>query len=358
MTFLFRNSVDSSSTKSRSIYKTSVSQSTFNAGEIQTQKSSVSYDHSVASQLFSTVSGDENFVMDSRSFFQKTSTACSEKSLQSLTSPGMSEINGFFEDSCEIENIPENFCNEGELFLDGAESNDCIQGKVGNCWFIGALSVLATRDDLLKKVLWGSSDPKIISKFLKHGFWICKFFKGKEWHYVIIDDKLPVFTSNCSPVFGHCKNQSELWVSLVEKAYAKLHGSYESLTGGFIDTALKDLTGMITNRFILSPEVQGYNSSCNVTSDKQKLWDFLNVWVNEWGCLLGASIIPSSNQARDGRCEQFVSGTGLLSRHAYAVIDVGTITTNEGKKVKLVRVRNPWGFGEWNGPWSDNSKRV
>lgn len=31
----------------------------------------------------------------------------------------------------------------------GAASNDVVQGKLGDCWFIGSLSVMATRDDLL-----------------------------------------------------------------------------------------------------------------------------------------------------------------------------------------------------------------
>jgi len=32
----------------------------------------------------------------------------------------------------------------GKFVMNDAGSNDVIQGSVGNCWFIGAMSVLAT----------------------------------------------------------------------------------------------------------------------------------------------------------------------------------------------------------------------
>ncbi len=36
------------------------------------------------------------------------------------------------------------------FIIDGASANDVKQGKIGDCWLISALSVLATRDELLR----------------------------------------------------------------------------------------------------------------------------------------------------------------------------------------------------------------
>ena len=43
---------------------------------------------------------------------------------------------------------------------------------------------------------------------------------------------------------------------------------------------------------------------------------------------------------------------GLITGHAYTVTKVLDLN---GKK--LIRIRNPWGQGEWTGAWSDNSEK-
>eukprot|EP00959_Pyramimonas_sp_CCMP1952_P190002 3974847-Pyramimonas_sp.AAC.1 len=45
-------------------------------------------------------------------------------------------------------------------------------------------------------------------------------------------------------------------------------------------------------------------------------------------------------------------GDSILWSHAYSLLDMQE--TSNGHK--LLRMRNPWGYKEWRGPWSDGSR--
>lgn len=155
---------------------------------------------------------------------------------------------------------PERFClgsQKPQFVDDGAGSNDCIQGELGDCWLISAMSVLVTRDELLvggrsgmeykpdmivdkeiATLLSSGVYPPIFHRFRSRGIYVIRIFKNFSWIYVIIDDRIPVNKQTQKPVFGHCANLHELWVPLIEKAYAKMHGCYENLTAGYIDEGI------------------------------------------------------------------------------------------------------------------------
>jgi len=80
--------------------------------------------------------------------------------------------------------------------------------------------------------------PPIFHKFRKVGLFVLRFFKNFEWIYVIIDQRIPVNIKTKQPVFGHCEKVDEMWVALIEKGYAKLHGCYGNLLSGYIDEGI------------------------------------------------------------------------------------------------------------------------
>ena len=85
------------------------------------------------------------------------------------------------------------------------------------------------------------------------------------------------------------------------------------------------------------------------------LWNML-VRYKSYGCLMGCSIKPNPKEKKQVEAE---AGNGLYYSHAYSLLDIGEIDfvdPNSKVKVRLLKLRNPWGKGEWEGPYSDKSK--
>lgn len=151
---------------------------------------------------------------------------------------------------------------------------------------------------------------------------------------MVIDDCLPTYNNQL--VFTKSNHRNEFWSALLEKAYAKLHGSYEALKGGNTTEAMEDFTGGVTEFFEIK----------DAPSDMYKIMRK----AIERGSLMGCSIdtiVPVQYETR--------MACGLVKGHAYSVTGLEEALF-KGEKVKLVRLRNPWGQVEWNGSWSDGWK--
>jgi calpain len=144
---------------------------------------------------------------------------------------------------------------------------------------MSALSVVCQRDELIiggmegleydpdmivdKEISFNLSRgifPPIFHKFRSRGIYVLRYFKNFEWIYVIIDERLPVKIEttdegeNMKLVFGGCKDPSEMWVQLIEKGYAKLHGCYGNLISGYIDEGIQELTGFQPEKILIKNE--------------------------------------------------------------------------------------------------------
>ena len=68
--------------------------------------------------------------------------------------------------------------------------------------------------------------------------------KNGVWNELTIDDYMPCSLEG-PPLFKRTHG-NELWVLLLEKAYAKLHGSFMNIAHGHPNEALQDFTGFPT----------------------------------------------------------------------------------------------------------------
>lgn len=138
--------------------------------------------------------------------------------------------------------------------------------------------------------------------------------------------------SSQSQYFAQCVNPNETWLPLLEKAYAKAHGDYSAIEGGYGGEGIEDLTGGVTSEIYTTDIL-----------DKEHFWNEELMKVNQdflFGCSTGVW----------GR--GWGERKGIVELHAYSVLKAREI---DG--VRLVLLKNPWGKHEWRGPWSDGSSK-
>ncbi|XP_069951389.1 calpain-1 catalytic subunit-like [Cherax quadricarinatus] len=140
-------------------------------------------------------------------------------------------------------------------FMDHADRFSVVQGELGDCWFVSAMSAITLNPGLLRRVVPNDQDFTT-TKYA--GIFHFRLWQGGEWVDVVVDDRLPVTADN-QLCFSHSANHAEFWSALLEKAYAKLHGSYGALNAGKCYEATEDLTGGVTERFLLQRETPPHN---------------------------------------------------------------------------------------------------
>ena len=126
------------------------------------------------------------------------------------------------------------------IFEDGVEPNDINQGQLGDCYFLAALSSLAEFPDRVKEMF-------VTKTINKAGIYMVRLFLNGNETLVTVDDHLPVQKSG-KPAFASCRD-GEIWVSLLEKAWAKLHGTYARTEGGLPCFAASHLMGVPSESF-------------------------------------------------------------------------------------------------------------
>ncbi|KJZ76472.1 hypothetical protein HIM_04201 [Hirsutella minnesotensis 3608] len=249
---------------------------------------------------------------------------------------------------------------EKPTFMGTVNGGDVKQGSLGDCWLMAGLTAMANVEQGLKR--------SCVAYDTKIGIYGFVFFRDGEWIYSIIDDKLYLRSPSwdCPSIqrdllshidredvervyrktyqtgskalfFASCKDdENETWVPLMEKAFAKAHGDYASISGGFVGEGIEDLSGGVTTE-LLSSDIL----------DSDEFWENEMSRVNQeflFGCSTG--LMEHGYGSRNGICEG----------HAYIVLEARTLSTGE----RLVKLRNPWGKlrkGVWEGPWSDGSNK-
>ncbi|XP_039769875.1 calpain-3 isoform X3 [Ornithorhynchus anatinus] len=291
---------------------------------------------------------------------------------------------------------PPEICENPRFIIGGANRMDICQGDLGDCWFLAAIACLTLNERLLFRVI--PHDQTFTENYagIFH-FQVMRtttartallsavprtFWRYGDWVDVVIDDCLPTYNNQL--VFTKSNHRNEFWSALLEKAYAKLHGSYEALKGGNTTEAMEDFTGGVTEFFEIKDAPRDMYKIMKKAIERGSLMGCsiddgtaVTYGTSPSGRSMGDSIermVRNMDSSRlrhddldprgsdDGPTRTVVvaqhetrAACGLVKGHAYSVTGLEE-SLFKGEKAKLVRLRNPWGQVEWNGAWSDGWK--
>eukprot|EP01059_Diplonema_ambulator_P010472 TRINITY_DN20512_c0_g1_i1.p1 TRINITY_DN20512_c0_g1~~TRINITY_DN20512_c0_g1_i1.p1 ORF type:complete len:963 (+),score=348.14 TRINITY_DN20512_c0_g1_i1:66-2954(+) len=225
------------------------------------------------------------------------------------------------------------------LFVGSVEPEDIDQGSLGDCYLLSALACLSEFEPLVTAIFDDSQDYSL-------GIYRATLCKNGWWHTIVMDSYLP--SNGSLPCFAKNREEpNELWVALLEKAYAKLHGSYASIRAGSGGMALADLTGCPYELFDdskMTPELFATLEE----NDRNDYIQMLGTPGKDTSDYAGGAATQSAADM-----SKKYEAVGLACGHAYSLI-----TVKEYKGNQLCMIRNPWGNDkEWNGDWSDKSKK-
>ena len=210
------------------------------------------------------------------------------------------------------------------IFVDDICIDDVKQGNLGNCYFMSSLAAMTSFPQLIIQIFKTNKIPK------NNCYEIGMNIEG-EWKIVLLDDYFPCSKKTRMPIFAK-PNGPELWSMLLEKAWAKINGGYLNITGGYASEVLSTLTSFPIQTIHLD------------FLKKDDIWDILINAFNQNQIISCCSKFHSE-----------IEKYGLISGHSFTVINFTQGYLNN-KWIRLIRLRNPWGYKQWNGDWSIHSE--
>lgn len=211
---------------------------------------------------------------------------------------------------------------------------------MGDCYFLASISAIAEYPERLERIF-------LINEYNKKGLYVVALCLNGLWEIVILDPRVPCKPKSGTIAFNRSLDR-ELWVILLEKAWAKVHGGYMNIASGLTREALRDLTGASAKTFFTK-------------RNREQLWEKL-MEANHLKFIMTAGTDNLNNGS-----DSYIDKVGIAGSHAYTLIDVYEVALEEdgwrkveigedknGLKIeRLLKLRNPWGSGEWKGDWCD-----
>jgi len=256
---------------------------------------------------------------------------------------------------------------------EGIESGAIVPGPASGVGFLSAVSALSMASrgrskGLLEKSLPSKASQEHISKSanaIRDGLppgtslFRFSFFKWGQWVDIVVDDRIP-FLADGPSAGARLQQAHHFGLALLEKAYAKLHGSYAAVRCISFFDALRDLTGYAVD---LSWDIREIAAQLPAFRAGDRYYDPEELW-KRFKETHSDDIVMMITGGDDRPAAAAVGGMeemGLYPHTAYPIRAKETVTVKPAPGVTagedhLVYVDNKSADSPlWTGAWSERS---
>ncbi|CAI2385633.1 unnamed protein product [Moneuplotes crassus] len=213
---------------------------------------------------------------------------------------------------------------------------DVKQGQLGDCYFISTLrGLVGSHPNEIKKIF-------VNKRINKSGIYVLRFLIKGHPEFITVDDYVPYCNYSKTLAFAQ-KVTKNIWPILVEKAWAKINGSYEDIERGSPTDGLNSLVPYSIQSFT-KDDLEG-NSELEENIHKASKLNYI---------LAASSKVTKGESDRKLHVEDPLSG--IISDHCYIIsgsykVRIGTTTEH------ILKISNPWATQTYKGTWSDQDSK-
>ena len=260
------------------------------------------------------------------------------------------------------------------------QPSDIKQGLLGDCYLMAACASIALLPPayLVHDLIIDESDV---------GLFGVKFYFAGRWMSVVIDDWFPCIICGgvLRPCFAQPSSDGALWTCIIEKAFAKLMGSFEAIIGGEAvdaqnylcagDIETRELNGEASLQDSVATEDNPASSSTQRKREKPmqqgvKQDAAEQIWLELCDRVplprdRSASSIAIDGGQHTGAAAFFscavassktsaAASSGLNAQHQYSILGaIELVSSGE----RIIELRDPHGKCEWNGAFCPTDTR-
>ena len=232
------------------------------------------------------------------------------------------------------------WADPGVFFNEASEFFDPMQGGLGDCYFIAALSAVAwSRPYVImqRTRATGPGNDTFVDRI--------DFFAGGKTVTIEVTELLPLVANTHAWIYGRSTETGEIWPAVYEKAFAKWktgnptdRPDYGPIAGGWPVQATVELTNL-----------KGRTETCSAYS-ADAIWSLVRS-----NCLSCRTINPMTAWTFcTPNPPVSYAGTGIFGYHAYTILGWAYVANR-----KYIVLRNPWAHNPavidaLAGSWSAN----